>query len=130
MENWINITSNEEVKQIVEKSHETTQIIFKDSVTCGISAYAKSRLVDGNEILKGKADFNYLDLLTYRSVSDFIAKFLEVVHQSPQILLVKDGEFRGTCATNNPMVKNNFGDCTVCGKKADEVCKMPEVKKS
>ena len=37
-------------------------------------------------------------------------------------------DFRGTCATNNPMVKNNFGDCTVCGKKADEACKMPEVK--
>lgn len=37
-------------------------------------------------------------------------------------------EFRGTCATNNPMVKNNFGDCTVCGKKADEDCQMPTVK--
>ncbi|MEM6317204.1 MAG: hypothetical protein AAF960_06010 [Bacteroidota bacterium] len=39
-------------------------------------------------------------------------------------------EFRGTCATNNPMVKDKFGDCTVCGKKADEACKMPEVKKA
>ena len=91
MENWIKITSEEEVKQIVEKSHEKAQIIFKDSVTCGISAYAKSRLVNGNELLIGKADFNYLDLLAYRSVSNFIAKFLEVVHQSPQIFVIKDG---------------------------------------
>lgn len=37
-------------------------------------------------------------------------------------------EFRGTCATNNPMIKNNLGDCTVCGKKPEEDCKMPEVK--
>ncbi len=37
-------------------------------------------------------------------------------------------EFRGTCATNNPMIKNNLGDCTVCGKKPDEDCKMPPVK--
>ena len=37
-------------------------------------------------------------------------------------------EFRGTCATNNPMLKNKVGDCTVCGKTADEDCKMPEVK--
>lgn len=37
-------------------------------------------------------------------------------------------EFRGTCATNNPMLKNKLGDCEVCGKTADEVCKMPEVK--
>ncbi len=38
-------------------------------------------------------------------------------------------EFRGTCATNNPMLKNQIGDCTVCGKKGDEVCQMPELKK-
>lgn len=37
-------------------------------------------------------------------------------------------EFRGTCATNNPMLKTQIGECTVCGKKADEACKMPEVK--
>lgn len=35
-------------------------------------------------------------------------------------------EFRGTCATNNPMLKNQIGECTVCGKKPDEECKMPE----
>jgi len=40
--------------------------------------------------------------------------------------VVKGEEFRGTCATNNPMIKNKFGDCTVCGKTADEVCKMPD----
>ena len=47
MESWNKITSDEAVKAIVAKSHETPQIIFKDSVTCGISAYAKSRIVEG-----------------------------------------------------------------------------------
>jgi hypothetical protein len=37
-------------------------------------------------------------------------------------------EFRGTCASNNPMIKNNLGECTVCGKKPEEDCKMPEIK--
>jgi hypothetical protein len=37
-------------------------------------------------------------------------------------------EFRGTCATNNPMVKDKFGTCSVCGKTGDEPCAMPEVK--
>lgn len=41
--------------------------------------------------------------------------------------VVTGNEFRGTCATNNPMLKNQIGDCSVCGKKADEECKMPEV---
>ena len=43
--------------------------------------------------------------------------------------IVTGNEFRGTCATNNPMLKNQIGDCEVCGKKADEACKMPEVNK-
>ena len=37
-------------------------------------------------------------------------------------------EFRGTCATNNPMIKNKVGDCNLCGAKADEACQMPEEK--
>ena len=40
--------------------------------------------------------------------------------------IVTGKEFRGTCATNNPMIKNQIGECTVCGKKADEDCKMPD----
>ncbi len=42
--------------------------------------------------------------------------------------IVTGNEFRGTCASNNPMLKSKVGDCTVCGKTADEACKMPEVK--
>lgn len=41
--------------------------------------------------------------------------------------LVIGKEFRGTCAQNNPLLKNQIGDCTVCGKKGDEVCKNPEL---
>ncbi len=40
--------------------------------------------------------------------------------------MVTGQEFRGTCSTNNPMVKDKFGACTVCGKTGDEACKMPE----
>ena len=44
--------------------------------------------------------------------------------------VVTGKEFRGTCATNNPMIKNQIGECTVCGKKPEEECKMPELKKA
>ncbi len=37
-------------------------------------------------------------------------------------------EFRGTCATNNPMLKNEIGECTVCGKTPEQDCQMPEAK--
>lgn len=42
--------------------------------------------------------------------------------------IVTGNEFRGTCATNNPMLKSEIGECTVCGKKPEEECKMPEIK--
>ncbi|MEZ4700794.1 MAG: hypothetical protein R2834_10730 [Rhodothermales bacterium] len=41
-----------------------------------------------------------------------------------RILLVKDGEFKGTCSSNNPYLKNELGECTVCGKKVDEPCQL------
>ncbi|MEM9527963.1 MAG: hypothetical protein AAGA31_15215 [Bacteroidota bacterium] len=41
--------------------------------------------------------------------------------------VVTGQEFRGTCASNNPMLKNKVGECEVCGKKPDEDCKMPDM---
>lgn len=42
-----------------------------------------------------------------------------------QIVVGKD--FRGTCAQNNPLLKSKIGECSVCGKKGDEVCQNPEL---
>ena len=41
--------------------------------------------------------------------------------------VVTGKEFRGTCASNNPMLKNKIGECSVCGKKPEEDCQMPEI---
>lgn len=41
--------------------------------------------------------------------------------------VVTGKEFRGTCASNNPMLKSKVGNCEVCGKMPEEDCKMPEV---
>lgn len=92
MKNWKNITTDQDVNAILEASENKTQIIFKDSVTCGISAFAKERLTNGSDLLTETADFNYLDLLQYRSVSNYIASHLNVIHQSPQIIVLKNRE--------------------------------------
>lgn len=90
MNNWKNITTDEDVIAIIAASEHKPQIIFKDSTTCGISAFAKERLTNGNDLMIATADFNYLDLLNYRLVSNFIATTLNVIHQSPQIIVLKD----------------------------------------
>ena len=43
-----------------------------------------------------------------------------------KILLKKDGEFAGTCASNNPMFQNEEGSCSYCGASKEEVCKKDE----
>ena len=42
--------------------------------------------------------------------------------------LLTGKEFRGSCASNNPMLKNQLGECSVCGKKPEEDCKIPVAK--
>ena len=44
-----------------------------------------------------------------------------------RVLFVKDGEFRGTCSTNNPMLAKKLGPCVACGKKRGEPCLKDEL---
>lgn len=43
--------------------------------------------------------------------------------------IVTGQEFRGSCSSNNPMLKNDLGECGLCGKKEGEACQMPEPSK-
>ncbi|HLU94072.1 MAG TPA: hypothetical protein VKZ54_08105 [Membranihabitans sp.] len=43
--------------------------------------------------------------------------------------IIKGEEFRGTCASNNPMLKDNFGSCSVCGREPGEECADPALSK-
>lgn len=40
-----------------------------------------------------------------------------------KILLKKDGEFSGTCASNNPLLQEKGASCGVCGARPEEQCK-------
>lgn len=90
MNNWKKITQESDVQNIIEKSVSTPQIIYKHSVTCGISAHAEDKLTDGSHLLTENAYLNYLDLLRFRSISNLIIQQLKVTHQSPQIIVLKD----------------------------------------
>ena len=39
-----------------------------------------------------------------------------------KLLLEKDGEFAGTCASNNPMFQDDSGSCSLCGARPSEQC--------
>jgi len=85
---WNTLTTIEQFNDIVEKSRTKTQAIFKHSTRCGISsAVLKQFEKQSNTTI----DFHYLDLLNYREISNNIASRFNVVHQSPQLLVIKNG---------------------------------------
>ena len=88
--NWIPLTQLEQLSSIKELSATKPQIIFKHSTRCSISSMALTRLERATEI--PTADFYYLDLIAYRTVSNAIAEEFNVYHESPQVLLIKNGE--------------------------------------
>ena len=88
--NWIALTDEPQLEQIKEQSKHSPVVIFKHSTRCSISSMAKSRLE--RETPAHNVHFYYLDLLKYRPLSNKIAEDFHVHHQSPQVLLIKNGE--------------------------------------
>ena len=87
---WIHLTDEEQLKQIITNSQIRPQVIFKHSTRCSISAVALQRLQKVAQ--PADIDFYFLDLLSYRPLSNRIADAFKVPHESPQVLLIRNGE--------------------------------------
>ena len=87
---WITLQTEQQLDQLKENSYIRPQIIFKHSTRCSISSVAKNRLE--RSIQPGEIDFYFLDLIKYRPISNKISEDFNVFHESPQILLIKNGE--------------------------------------
>ena len=89
---WIQLDNLSGIDSIKDASNSKPQVIFKHSTRCGISASAKRRMDGGLENLSEQFDVHFLDLISYRDVSNEIASTFGVRHQSPQVLLIHQGE--------------------------------------
>ncbi|WP_412561130.1 bacillithiol system redox-active protein YtxJ [Winogradskyella sp. MIT101101] len=87
---WIPLTSTEQLSTIEDQSKTKTQLIFKHSTRCGISRMVMNQFVSGYD-LDLNADLYYLDLLSYRDVSNETGHKFQVLHESPQLLVIKNG---------------------------------------
>ena len=87
---WIHLSDEEQLKQIVTNSQLRPQVIFKHSTRCSVSAVALQRLQKVAQ--PADIDFYFLDLILHRSLSNKIADVFDVRHESPQVLLIKNGE--------------------------------------
>ncbi len=86
---WINLTTEEQLSELIEKSSKVPQVIFKHSTSCSISKVALQRMEKETEV--PSIAFYYLDLFKYRPLSNKVAELFKVHHESPQVLLIKDG---------------------------------------
>lgn len=90
---WINLSSIAQAEELIGASNEKPVAFFKHSTRCSISSSALARVErQWNESFGEKITTVYLDLLKHRDVSGFLAEKLGVEHQSPQLILVKNGK--------------------------------------
>jgi bacillithiol system protein YtxJ len=96
--NWIKLNQSSQLDEIKQISEQQPVLIFKHSTRCSISATALSRLERSwkEEDMKELQPF-YLDLLSYRPISNSIAEVFGVYHQSPQALII----YKGKCVYNS-----------------------------
>ncbi|MBN9380645.1 MAG: bacillithiol system redox-active protein YtxJ [Chitinophagaceae bacterium] len=89
--NWIALETETQLEDILRRSAERPQVIFKHSTRCSTSALVKGRLERGSHPTVEDIEFYYLDLLNYRPISNKVAETFRVRHESPQILIIRDG---------------------------------------
>lgn len=87
--NWKELNNVAQLQQLVAASATQSILLFKHSTRCSISRMALQRLE--REWEEVGVDAYLLDLLNFRSVSNAIAEQCGVEHQSPQVLLLKNG---------------------------------------
>ena len=84
--NFINVDSIEGLERLVAESHERPVILFKHSLTCGISSGVY------REVSQVRADVNLVVIQTHREISNAIAAITGVRHESPQAIVLRGGE--------------------------------------
>lgn len=87
---WIPLTSLSELEEIKAASTSEVIAIFKHSTRCGISRMVLKQFENSFSEEMKNFKIYYLDLLAYRVISDEVAATFQIVHQSPQIVFIKD----------------------------------------
>jgi bacillithiol system protein YtxJ len=89
--NWIPLTTLGQLDAIKELSNKETVLIFKHSTRCVISKMVLRQFEKKFVTSDKKVHLYYLDLLNYRTISDEVGYAFQVLHQSPQLLVIQNG---------------------------------------
>lgn len=87
---WTSLETSNQLSEI--KTRPGYNVIFKHSTRCSISMMVKKRFELDWDKLPENLPLYFLDLIKNRELSNQVAKEFSVNHESPQLLLIKDGE--------------------------------------
>jgi bacillithiol system protein YtxJ len=111
--NWIPITDENMIDEIITTSREMMCLVFKHSNSCEISHISKWRLENSWTLPATEVRLYFLDLLKYRPISNKIAEVFNVYHESPQVLLIRNGE----CIYESSHLDINTEEIELCYKE-------------
>ena len=83
-----------QLNEIINLSNEKPIVIFKHSTRCIVSRTALKQFENEFDVetLHCNVSTYFLDLLEHRDISNEIASRFGVYHQSPQLILIKNGK--------------------------------------
>lgn len=87
---WTPLTSIAQLDEIKQESNTETVLIFKHSTRCGISSMVIKQFEKLFKEEHQNLKVYYLDLLNHRDVSDEVGVKFQVMHQSPQLIVVRN----------------------------------------
>ena len=89
---WIQLTDLAQLDELDSSSGSKPVLLFKHSTRCSISRAALGRLEREWSVTDDASITAYfLDLLSFRSISNAIAERYSIEHESPQALIVESG---------------------------------------
>lgn len=89
---WIQLTQMETLEEIALGSSNQPIAILKHSTSCGISRMVLRQFEQNYNLKPDSVKLYFLDLLRYRDISNRIATRFNVPHESPQLIVIKDGK--------------------------------------
>lgn len=91
--NWNHLETADQLNQLIDESAQKNILIFKHSTRCNISRATLDRLErNWKDADVPNVKPYFLDLLSYRHISNAIAEQFQVEHQSPQVLIIRNGK--------------------------------------
>ena len=88
---WVTLDRGEQLEEIVQRSNLRPQLIFKHSSSCGISRMVLN-MFNNSFDPQWDCDLHFLTIQANRGLSNDVASRFGVRHESPQLLILRDGK--------------------------------------